>query len=426
MPQGPLDVPVDLAVRGGASLEQGTACTFTDRGLAPTGMSVASSGGMWEPSRSVGVALRRNGDVRYIDRDRHPLRFMIAASTLGGLSVAAVTAIATGVFNSGFLMRMVPLWSLLAIAGALLVALSLVWIQHHWRGSKRVFLVIPAFSQKHWIAEIVQNVHRSLDRRGYDLVLKIPDMDFTATGQTHHLRRILRQRADYVGGFIIPNEIGQMRDDLIKFCGQAAMPVVFMDIEPFVNERDYPVSTAFVGYAAAEIGELAARWVAEYLRRTQERRPVVLVVSGDAQHLRQHRFKEVLSHSITEVQIVDDSGEFIRMRARDVVYKQLKQFRSKGQRVHAIFCTNDEMALGAVDALHSVDPATAHETAVVGVDGTPQARALIDAGPSALRATVSQDSCRLAEHAVDLLERMLNKDEVTTRTLLALEVYTRD
>ena len=61
---------------------------------------------------------------------------------------------------------------------------------------------------------------------------------------------------------------------------------------------------------------------------------------------------------------------------------------------------NDDMALGAVDALLCTDGRPGPETVVVGVDGTPQARAQIGSGPTPLRATVVQDSYRVAENAV--------------------------
>jgi ribose transport system substrate-binding protein len=202
--------------------------------------------------------------------------------------------------------------------------------------------------------------------------------------------------------------------------------VVFVDVEPFDDERDYPSRSAFAGYSAGEIGELAANWVATYLDRGQDRQATVLIVSGTSQNLRQEKFKAVISDRLDSVNVIDDDGEFVRSRARDVVQKHLEQFRDKDQRLHVIFCTSDEMALGAVDALYSVDPTTAHRTAVVGVDGTPEARALIDTRTSPLRATVVQDSYELAEHATDLLVRLLGDDKVAPRTMLRAKIYSRE
>ena len=86
----------------------------------------------------------------------------------------------------------------------------------------------------------------------------------------------------------------------------------------------------------------------------------------------------------------------------------------------AVFCTNDEMALGAVDALRATD---SPGTVVIGVDGIAEARTLIDSGTSPLRATVVQDCDRLAESAVNALERMHHRRGTPARDILTAEVY---
>ena len=47
-----------------------------------------------------------------------------------------------------------------------------------------MFLVISAFDQKHYLAELIRNVHSILDQRGYSLELKIPHRDYSTVGQT--------------------------------------------------------------------------------------------------------------------------------------------------------------------------------------------------------------------------------------------------
>jgi ABC-type sugar transport system substrate-binding protein len=66
------------------------------------------------------------------------------------------------------------------------------------------------------------------------------------------------------------------------------------------------------------------------------------------------------------------------------------------------------------------------DTVVAGVDGTPDARALIEAPPGPLRATVVQDSYKVAEATVALMERMLRREHVPKRTSVPAEILTRD
>jgi ribose transport system substrate-binding protein len=362
--------------------------------------------------------------MNILNRDKHPLPFNIAASTLSSLSAAAIL----GVFRSDFLQYNVPLWSLLATAATLPTLAYFASVHYHTddHRPRRVFLVIPAFDQKHWLAKLIHDLHSVLDQRGYDLVLKIPCREYSGIDQLRHLHDIHTHRVEYTGGFIIPTGDQRMRPDLAGFCTSVDMPVVFLDVEPFEDQHDYPSNTAFVGYSAQEIGQLAAKWLATNVALTSEPQPVTLVVGGDGQHLRQRGFKDTLTARIKNVQIIEETADFARLRSRDAVRKQLKLAQAKGYRLHAIFCTNDEMALGAVDALLSANPAVAEETIVVGVDGTPQATALIEAAPNPLHATVVQNSYRVSETAVDLLERLLRKDNVTTRTYLPPEVLARE
>jgi ribose transport system substrate-binding protein len=117
----------------------------------------------------------------------------------------------------------------------------------------------------------------------------------------------------------------------------------------------------------------------------------------------------------------DDRCAFVRSRAYDAVRAHVRQLDPR-QCLDAIFCTNDEMALGAVDALSAAAPAT-QATLVVGVDGVLEAIALIDTADSPLRATVVQDTHRLAVSVVDLLVKMHNGHTVPKRTILSAEIY---
>ncbi|MGZ3298216.1 MAG: substrate-binding domain-containing protein, partial [Asticcacaulis sp.] len=64
---------------------------------------------------------------------------------------------------------------------------------------------------------------------------------------------------------------------------------------------------------------------------------------------------------------------------RDKAEKQVTQWRQSGQHIDAILANNDEMALGAIDALKKAN-IPAGKIAVAGVDGTADALAAIRSG----------------------------------------------
>jgi ribose transport system substrate-binding protein len=203
--------------------------------------------------------------MRVLDRQRHPLWSSVATSTLSALCVLAVTWIIGRLFKIRLLTIAVPLWSLLGAAGVMLALLCSMVLFRRARSyrAKRVFLVISAFDQKHYLAELIRHVHGVLEQHGYALELKIPSRDYSTVSELQCLWHVLEHKDDYIGGFIVPvihEQADRMQSDLVDFCKKIAAPVVFLDVEPFESESRYPANAAFVGYSAAEIGEAAAGW----------------------------------------------------------------------------------------------------------------------------------------------------------------------
>jgi ribose transport system substrate-binding protein len=347
-----------------------------------------------------------------LDRDRAPVRFAVVTSVISGLSVAALSAWLRGGMS---------VWLVSAGALVALVTLGIAWRRS--RGGRQVFLMVSAFEGKYWVAELIQHLHRSLDRNGIDLVLKVPDRDYDASALAHHLRRLLARRRQYIGGIIVVTEVARLRRDLVDFCARSSLPVVFADVEPFDDERDYPANSVFVGYRSGDLGELAGMWLVQYLIDSGRPRCRVLIIGSKEHPWRQQRCAQALRASKLDIIIAtDDNCAFVRARANHSVRAHLHQLHQKNERLDAIICTNDEMALGAVDALRS-DPTASTDTVVIGIDGTAEARALIDSGTSPLRATVVQDANRIAQSVVDMLEKMSTGQPVPKKTILTAEIY---
>lgn len=362
-----------------------------------------------------------------IHRDEHPFRFTLSVSTLSGVLVAVITAMVGLVFNLRLLSALIPVWSALLAVTIMSVVGAAVGMKRSGNAGQSVFLLVSAFEQKHWLAELVQNICRVLDRQQLDLVVKIPGRDFTGPGQIEDLRRLVKRSAKCQGGFVLPAEPWDTRADLAEISRRANFPIVFLDDEPFTSESEYPPNTCFVRYDPGLIGEMAAKYVIEQLAEPGNGEVRILVIGCRTHQDRQRRFEDRVSQQLPDVEIiVDDNGDFDRDKARWIVSRHLKTPDRLRRAFHVVYCTNDEMALGAVDALQSSPGSARKSTIVVGVDGTREAKALIDSKHSPLRATVCQDSYRVAEIAVGLLARKRAGRSTPCRTLLAPRLYAAD
>jgi ribose transport system substrate-binding protein len=286
------------------------------------------------------------------------------------------------------------------------------------------FVVVPAFEQKYWLAGLVQRVHERLDRDGVDMVLKLPACDYDASAQTRVLGRVQDRRTAYMGGIVVATAVDQQRTALTEFCAASGLPVVFTDAEPFEHEHEYPDNAVYVGYRSAQLGEVAGTWLVEQLRQRGVARPQVLIVASREHSARQEQCRKVLLDAIPGVSITELADcDFQRSRAHDAVRAHIRRLGARELRLDAVFCTNDEMALGAVDAIGSTPSTATQDAMVIGIDGTAEAKALIDQGTSPLRATVIQDVNRLAESTVLALEAMHKGKNVPKRTYLKGQLH---
>ena len=354
--------------------------------------------------------------MAWFDRDRTPVRFTVATSVTSGIIVAAILKIAgSGVADNAVL---------LSFALATVAAAAVAWVVGsivigRRKRSGRAFFMTSAFREKYYVAAFVQRLHMLLDRDDIDLVLKLPDRDYDASAQSRHLERLAARRREYLGGVIFAADPSRLRKDLVAFCRKSRLPVVFTDIEPFGREQDYPENAAYVGYDTGELGARAGKWLVKQLRDIEH--PEVLVIASVEHDARQRNFVRELKQRWPDVNpTVDDQCAFSRSRAYGAVRAHLRRLGST-RHLDAVFCTNDEMALGVVDALTPSD--ATRNTVVIGIDGVLEARMLIDSGESPLRATVVQDAPRLASNIVDVLQKMRRGQKVSTRTILSADIY---
>ncbi|MEV6798590.1 substrate-binding domain-containing protein [Micromonospora rifamycinica] len=312
-----------------------------------------------------------------------------------------------------------------AVVAAAGTAFAVTRYRHH-SGRRQVFLLVSAFVQKHWVAELVENLVRSLDRHGIDLVLKIPPYEYGGHGQLQQLAELKRNSRAFLGGFVMAADSAANRVEFERFCRSLRIPIVFIDSSPFEHVRDFPPNAAFVGCEDAEIGARSAESVARILRDRGVPSPSVLVVGSNEHSGRQDAFATQLRAAVATVEItINDQGRFDRGRAAGIVGQMLQEAHRRGTAVDVVFCTNDEMALGAVDAVQKRAAAGEGigDPVIVGVDGTREAIATIDAGGTRFRSTVVQESGRVAEVAVSNLLRLREREPLDVRTYIRTMIY---
>lgn len=202
----------------------------------------------------------------------------------------------------------------------------------------------------------------------------------------------------------------------------AGIPLVYVNYEP-VNVDSLPNKQAFVASDERESGTLQTREVCRQLKEAGKTEAKVLVIMGELQHqaarVRTQDIKDVIATpECSFLSIVEEqSGNWQRMQAADLMTNWL----TAGVAFDAVIANNDEMALGAIQALKAggIDM---KDVIVAGIDAAQDARAAMQAGE--LDVTVFQDADGQGRGAVDTALKIARGETVDKKVYIPFELVT--
>jgi DNA-binding LacI/PurR family transcriptional regulator len=323
----------------------------------------------------------------------------------------------------------VPFWLFAVVCIFLIGVVSILVQRRSFSVSrKRVFVIVSAyvsaFQEQQFFADILQYLISDLAVHNLEVVPKTPSRDYSAYQQDQQFREILSNRHTYLGGILIPVEPKEREREIKEFVAQFRKPVVFLDVLPFASESEYPPNTCAVATDNKLGGKKAAEEMARILQGRSIVTPKVLVIGSSIQKDRQQGFMERIRVLLpTSILVLNEQGHFLRDEARRITLNEFRTANEGTIPFHGVFCTNDEMALGVLDALATLHTQSPTAVTVVGFDGIRQALLDIEQEDSALANTVVQNVKELTGRAVTSLIKLLAREQVQRITLLPPHLY---
>lgn len=179
----------------------------------------------------------------------------------------------------------------------------------------------------------------------------------------------------------------------------------------------------YVGIDEYQCGSLQAEYVAQF-KRTGNAVILLGILGNDSVIKRTAGAKDYLMENIRGMNIVrEQTGNWQREQGLRIVETWL----TAGVQIDAIFSNNDEMALGASQALIQAGKkigTSNGEVIVCGIDATPDAQNAIREGT--LSMSVLQDSAVQAQKSIDNIINIIEGKEVAKLDLIAPVVITKD
>lgn len=168
----------------------------------------------------------------------------------------------------------------------------------------------------------------------------------------------------------------------------AGTPVVFFNREPLPEDMKKWDKVYYVGAHAEESGTLAGEIIAEYWKahpeadRNKDGVLQYVMITGepghqDAELRTKYSVQALQDAGIKTEQVASDTGMWDRIKGQE---KMAAFIGAKGDQIEAVIANNDDMALGAIEALKAAGYFQGDRyVPVVGVDATaPALRALED------------------------------------------------
>lgn len=202
----------------------------------------------------------------------------------------------------------------------------------------------------------------------------------------------------------------------------AGIPLVYVNREP-VNVDSLPDNQAFVASNELESGTLETQEICRILKEQgkTEAKAVVMMgeLSNQAARVRTQDIKDVIATpECSFITIVEEqSANWSRTQGADLVTNWL----SAGVEFDAVIANNDEMAIGAIQALKTAGRAM-DSVVIGGIDATADALAAMAAGE--LDVTVFQNAAGQGQGAVDAAVKLSRGETVEKKVYVPFELVT--
>lgn len=240
---------------------------------------------------------------------------------------------------------------------------------------------------------------------------------FLSDAQNDELKQqdqIRAQIEDGVNALVVVAVNPQGVDPIVDMAKEAGIPLVFVNRNPYSDEGAViPEGVYYVGSNEIDAGKFQAQFVVDKLGEDAECGYVVLLgeLSNTATPLRTQGNKEVFDALEGYKFLAEQTGNWQRDQGLSITENYITTY---GDELCAVMSNNDEMALGAVEALEAAG--IKDKVVVVGVDLIDDAITAIEAGR--LDASVKQDGKGQGEGAMGVALAVLKGEEVEQNTVV--------
>jgi len=277
-------------------------------------------------------------------------------------------------------------------------------------GKKLVVGFSQIGAESAWRTAETDSIRSEGAKRGIDL--RFSDAQQKQENQIKALRAFLAQGVDAI---ILAPVVETGWEPVLREIKRAKIPVVLVDRG--IKVSDESLYATLIASDFVEEGRLAAAWLAKKLNG-QANIVELQGTPGAAPAIdRKKGFEEGIARHPGLKIIKSQSGDFTRSKGKEVMEAFLK---AEGKNVQALYAHNDDMALGAIQAIEEAGLKPGTDIIIVSIDGVKGAFDGLKAGK--LNCTVECNPL-LGPAAFDAIEAIRAGKPVAKKTVVKDEVF---
>ncbi|WP_455819017.1 sugar ABC transporter substrate-binding protein [Pseudomonas cerasi] len=204
---------------------------------------------------------------------------------------------------------------------------------------------------------------------------------------------------------------------MTKLVSQAKVPLVYVNRTP--GDKTLPPGVVFVGSDEKQSGTLQMEELAR-LANYQGKVGVMIGNLSDAGALQRTKDVEQVVAKYPKMKVVQkQSANYSRSEGMDLMLSWI----TNGEEIDIVAANNDEMAIGAIMALHQSGKKDS-KVLVGGIDATPDGLKAMSSGK--MQVTVFQDAVGQGKASVDVAQRMIKGEKLDSYHWIPFELVTPD
>ena len=248
--------------------------------------------------------------------------------------------------------------------------------------------------------------------------------------QTNQIQNFITQKYDVL---ILNLVQASSAPEITDMCKEAGIPVVYINREPDVAEEERwaseKIQATYVGCDARQSGTYQGEEILETSNKGDingDGKVSYIMIQGDpenvdAQYRTEFSVKALTDAGVEVEELLKQRGDWDQAKAQQIAQDALSQY---GDKIEVIFCNNDAMALGALQAIEAAGRKVNEDVYLVGVDALTEAVQNVLDGKQT--GTVFNDHFTQAKMAADLAVKYLSGEAVEPVNMVDYIKVTKD